>query len=87
MGEQNMTERFMTPPQIAKILGVGADKVSALIASGELQAVNLSLGNARPRWKVDPESLRRFLAGRSNQPKATKTTRRRDIPKAGKEYV
>lgn len=80
-------ERFLTPPQIAKLLGVGVDKVAAFIERGELVAVNTSLTGGRPRWKVEPEALRRFLDGRSNRPKPAKPIRRREIPKAGKEYV
>lgn len=61
-------ERFFTPPQIAKILGVGVDKVAAFIERRELIAVNTSLSE-RPRWKVEPAALRRFLESRSNAPR------------------
>ena len=81
-------ERFLTPPQIAKLLGVSVDKVAAFIERGELKAVNTSLGRSRPRWKVEPEAFRRFCDSRSNQPKpATKTRKRSSIPKPGREYV
>jgi hypothetical protein len=85
---QTMTdERFLTPPQIAKLLGVGVDKVAAFIERGELIAVNTSLAS-KPRWKIEPESLRRFLTSRSNAPKtAPKTRKRSDIPKPTREYV
>jgi len=85
-GETMQDDRFLTPPAIAKILGVAADKVGALIASGELKAVNLSLGSARPRWKVAPADLQAFLDGRSNQPKVTRKAKRA-IPTPAREYV
>ena len=78
-------ERFLTPPQIAKVLGVGPDKVAAFIERGELIAVNTSL-STRPRWKVDPESLRRFLESRSNSPKPAKRRATKPIQPAVKAY-
>ncbi len=77
-------ERFLTPPQVAKILGVGPDKVAAFIARGELIAVNASL-STRPRWKVAPESLRKFLDSRSNAPKPKKRAAK-SVPAATKAY-
>ena len=81
-------KRFLTPPQIAKLLGVSVEKIGAFIERGELQAVNTSLGSMRPRWKVDPEAFRRFCDSRSNQPKPEPTNRKRSsIPKPVREYV
>lgn len=80
------TTIFLTPPRIARMVGVGADKVSAWIAAGELKATNVSQ-SSRPRWKVHPDDLQRFLDGRSNQAPAKSRRRRRDIPTATKSYV
>lgn len=80
-------DRFMSPPQVAKLLGVGADKVVGFIQRGELQAVNLSMAD-RPRWKIEPAALRRFIESRSNHPKPTpKPKRRSPLPTPAKEYV
>ena len=79
--------RFLTPPQAAKMLGVGAEKVKAFIDRGELVAFNLSMG-IRPRWRIAPESLQAFLNSRSNHPKPTpKPKRRSPLPTPAKEYV
>lgn len=78
--------RFLSPPQIAKILGIGPEKVLHYIAKGELRAVNTSLSD-RPRWKIDPADFEAFCRGRSNQPKPEVTRRRRTLPTAKKSYV
>lgn len=79
------TDQYLTPPQIAKLLKVGADQVLTWIKSCELKAVNLSAGD-RPRWKVSPIELQRFLESRSNQPIA-KNPKRNRIVRATKSYV
>ena len=61
----NKDTRFLTPPQVGKILGVGSDKVLAFIASGELRAINTSLSE-RARWKIQPSDFEAFLASRAN---------------------
>ena len=78
--------RFLTPPQVAKILGIGAEQVLNFIARGELRAVNTSLAD-RPRWKINPDDFDAFCRGRSNQPKPETTRRRRTLPTATKSYV
>jgi hypothetical protein len=78
--------RFLSPPQIAKILGIGPEKVLHYIATGELRAINTSLSD-RPRWKIDPVDFESWKRGRSNQPKQESTRRRRSIPTATKSYV
>ena len=76
--------RFLTPPAIARVLGVSPDKVLAWIAEGTLKAANLSSAD-RPRWKVHPDDLQTCLEGRSNRPKTAR--RRRDVPSTRKSYV
>lgn len=68
-----------TPPQVAEKYGVKPETVRSWIASGELEAVNLaSPKSTRSRWRVMPDALERFLAGRSNhKPEAAKPRRRR----------
>jgi hypothetical protein len=81
-----MKHKFLTAPMVAKILGVAPEQVLGYIARGELRAINTSLGD-RPRWKIDPEDLDKFCESRSNAPKTAKTSRRRILPTAKKEYV
>jgi hypothetical protein len=81
-------ERFLTPPTIARLLGVGVDKVAAFIDRGELIAINTSLTGGRPRWKIEPAAFRRFLESRSNKPsQEVKPRRRKPIPTPTKQYV
>ena len=74
-------DRLLTPPKVAQILGTGADQVLAWIRLGELKASNLSLSD-RPRWKIAPADLQRFLDDRSNKKRAkpVKAKRRADKP-------
>jgi hypothetical protein len=79
-------ERFLTPPQIAKILGIGSEQVLNFIARGELRAVNTSLAD-RPRWKIDPDDFDAFCQGRSNGSKPSTLPQRRPLPTAPKSHV
>lgn len=63
MSEQR--QRFLTPPQAAKILGCSAEHVGRFISQGQLKATNTSFGN-RPRWKISPEDFQAFVDRRSN---------------------
>jgi len=67
---------YSTPPQIAERLGVSPEKVQGWCASGKLRAVNVSDGS-RPRWKISPEALEEFLAGRESRPQVKPVRRRR----------
>lgn len=60
-------EQFLTPPEISKRFGVATEKVLYWIRSGKLRAVNLGNGSIRPRWRIDPDDLARFLEKRSNE--------------------
>ncbi|MBL8855574.1 MAG: helix-turn-helix domain-containing protein [Planctomycetaceae bacterium] len=64
------SERYLTPPKCAKILGVDDWKVLGWINSGELPAVDLSGGSSRPRWKIKPSDFEAFLATKSNRAKS-----------------
>lgn len=84
-----MTTEVLTPPQLAVRWGVKADKVLALINSGELKAMNLATNakGERPRWKIRLEDVRAFEDARSNKPPVAKPTgRRRREAATGKEY-
>lgn len=79
--------QYMTPPKVAKLLGVSTDKVIRLIALGELQAFNLSNG-IRPRWKIDPADLETFLDSRSNRVnRKDPAKKKRPLPVPSKDWV
>jgi hypothetical protein len=86
----NSSDRFLSPPQIARMLRTSPDKVLLAIREGRLKAINLSGKGSRPRWKVAPADLQRWLDSRANvkQAKAAveKTGSRRAIPKPSKSY-
>ncbi len=75
------TPRMLTPPQVAKRLGVSAEKIVNWIRSGELLAIDVAVrGSQRPRFRVDPIDLAVFLDQRAvtTAPKASR--RRRQNP-------
>jgi hypothetical protein len=85
--QSKLEQRFLSPPQVARMLRCGADQVLAFIRSGELKATNLSTGS-RPRWKISPVDLQSFLDGRSNQ--ATRqepSKKKRPLPVPSREWV
>jgi excisionase family DNA binding protein len=75
---------WLTPPEIARELGIDVHKPLKWITSGELAAVNLAeRPGARPRYKVSREALDRFLEVRTVQPPAPRQKRARrlaDVP-------
>jgi len=70
--------RWLTPPQLAEIMGVEPPKVIAWIKRGELRAVNVAdcLNAKRPRWRIPPEAFEDFVKARESKP-APRITRRK----------
>ena len=68
--------RYLTPPQIAKRLGVEVAKVRAWIRAGELKAMNAAVDvrGKKPRFKINPDEFEKFEAMR---PAASVTPRKR----------
>jgi transposase len=67
---------FLTPPAIARLLGVTPETVIAWIRAGELNGINIATSLAgRPRYKIAQESLDQFLQKRMTVP-PTKPARR-----------
>ena len=65
--------KFYSIAEIAELLFVKTDKVSAWIKSRELVAVNVAVKrNGKPRWRITAEAFAAFQAGRSTD--ATKPT-------------
>jgi hypothetical protein len=74
---------FLTPPMVARLLGVAAEKVVGWIRSGELAAFDASTRQGgRPRYLISRDALADFQARRAVRPKPT---RRRRKVQAGTE--
>ena len=73
---------FHRAAEVAKALQINSSKVSALIRSGELDAVNVALhSGGKPRWRISEAALEAFLLRRSAgkpTPKATRARRKLD---------
>ena len=80
-----MHANAITPPVLAKRLGVGVHKVLRWIASGQLRAINVGDGT-RPRWRIMADDLQAFLERRAAQPAVKATRRRRKVDAAVTEY-
>ena len=78
---------MLTRKRIATRLGVDPDAVSALIASGQLAAVNVARSRTakRPTWRIRPEDLADFELRRLTR-KSHTATRRIKRPAAKKSY-
>jgi excisionase family DNA binding protein len=63
-----MTQTKTTPPQLAKRWGVSADKILSLIRSGELRAIDVSLGKKRARYLIDERDIEEFEQRRESRP-------------------
>jgi excisionase family DNA binding protein len=85
-----MPETFITPNQLAKTLGIKPDKILAWIHAGQLVAVNVAANanGQRPRWRIDPDEVTRFLKSRQNkQAGETKAIRRHRKSKPSRQWV
>jgi excisionase family DNA binding protein len=71
----------LTPQGVADLLRVRRSKVLRWIRDGELVAYNLAASRlGRARWRIMPDSLSRFLAGRQASPPPKPVGRRRRRP-------
>ncbi len=67
---------LLTPPQAARVLGIGKNKIGILINRGDIRATDMSLGTS-PRWKIRRTDLDAFIESRMNAPKPKPARRRR----------
>jgi excisionase family DNA binding protein len=73
-----MTDKPLTPPEIAKHFGIKAEKVLTWIRNGELPAFNVATrAGGRPLWRIKPADLETFIAKRSATPPRPKPARSR----------
>jgi excisionase family DNA binding protein len=67
---------LLTVADVATHARVKADTVLAWIHAGDLRAVNVaSPGCKRPRWRIEPAELDKFLAAREAVPPPAKKKR------------
>jgi len=66
-----------TRRQTAEALGCGTKHISHLIASGALEAYDLSLTGGRSVWRIPQEAIDQLLASRKH--KVPKPKRRRRV--------
>ncbi len=51
----------LTPTDAAKVLNCSERKVRALIRKQKIKAIDTSTGDVRPRWRIPPDELQRFM--------------------------
>jgi hypothetical protein len=75
---RGLTPRGLTPREVGRLLRVSPDRVRAMIARGELGALDTAPRRCgKPRYVVLPEHLRAFAAARQVTPLTTTRPRRR----------
>jgi excisionase family DNA binding protein len=78
-------DNFMTPPVVAKKLGVGVAKVHRWIQSGMLPATNVTL-SGRPKWRIDSNDLTQFIQTRQPVPRPVARRRKHKLQGGGKTF-
>jgi excisionase family DNA binding protein len=69
---------YLTVADAAEKLSVTSDKITDLIHSGQLPAVDVSLHRGgKARWRIDPADLDAFLAQRRTRPKPPRSQSKR----------
>ena len=69
---------FLTPPTVAKQLGIKADRVIGWIRAGELRALNVATKlSRRPRFRIADADLQEFLNARAAASVSIPAPRRR----------
>jgi hypothetical protein len=78
-GRRNQPGAGLTVEEAARRYRVSPDKIRALIAIGELRAVNTAAAKCgKPRWVITPEAMEEFERGRAGGPKPKPQRRRRE---------
>lgn len=79
---------YLTPPEVADLLGIAAEKVVGCIRRGELLAFDVANpGSTRPRFRVSREALQQFLASRSTRRPEKPQRRRRKRPPQPRHFA
>ncbi len=57
---------YLSPPELARRLGINPGKIIAWIRSGEMPAINIATRlSGRPRWRISQADLVIFAARRA----------------------
>lgn len=67
----------LTPDQVGELLGMSRDSVEALIASGDLAAIDVRTQGTRPRLRVSEKALEAFILARTLPTPESVSERRR----------
>lgn len=79
---------YLSPPEVAELLGVAAEKVCGWIHSGELRATNVATSpGGRPRYRVHRADLEAFLVARASDATPKQPIPRRQLPRGYREYI
>jgi len=57
-------ERFVTPAEVAEVLGLSVDEVVALALEGQLRGVRMG---TPPRWRIAEDSVTAYLDEQTEQ--------------------
>ena len=81
------TTRYITPPELAKRWHVKLANIYSWIRSGELNALNMSTGEERPRWRLTEADVSDFERRRRTTAHAVSNRRRtRSLPTPAKDH-
>jgi excisionase family DNA binding protein len=81
-----MTRHFTTA-EFAEMFACTGDKVTDLIKSGELAAIDISLRRGgKPRWRIPQDAVDDFIRRRRSQPPAPPPNRKRRQPAEITQY-
>jgi len=73
-----IAREWLSPPQLARELGVKPGKVLAWVRAGELRAVDMAQNRGgRPRYRIARRAVDAFLAARAAVPHVAPSPRRR----------
>lgn len=82
-----MPDRYLTVSDAAELLSVTPDKITDLIHSGQLPAVDVSLHRGgKARWRIAISDLEAFLASRRTSPPQPQVRRKREATYSRKYY-
>jgi len=86
MPRSSTERRKFTPNEVARMWGVAPEKIIGFIRAGELNAIDVSRGNRRPRFLIDVDDLRAFERRRADCPQPQPTQPRRRRPEGVTQY-
>lgn len=80
---------MLTPPEVAKLLGVSLRTVRIWIETGELRAVNVSANrqSRKPRLRISQEALAEFQRVREGKPSPTAAPKRRKFTRPIERFI